>query len=369
MQKAAAAKVAVRMEAVDSNGLLPMSVAAGRPFHTAYSFRRFLQQKLPSELARLPEQEPLAGVELPRLGALPAELKRRWPALRDQDFARLDRVLSSLAIDHGVGRVAGVQGGHAQAQCVMTDFVELRLPQYSAGRNHPDASASSGLSPWLHFGHISSYDLVQALKKAEHWDGLPRGARRDGRREGFWGLSENAEAFLDELVTWRELGVNACATMPDYDRYESLPAWARSTLEAHERDPRERVYTLAQLEQAETADAVWNAAQSQLVSEGRIHNYLRMLWGKKVLEWTRSPREALERLIHLNNKYALDGRDPSSYCGIFWVFGRYDRPWAPERPIFGTVRYMSSASAQRKLRMRQYMEQYGGKQSALFVST
>ena len=183
----------------------------------------------------------------------------------------------------------------------------------------------------------------------------------DGRREGFWGLSAPAEAFVDQLVTWRELGYNRCALDPDHDRYETLPDWARATLDEHAADPRPHLYDLAAFERAETHDPLWNAAQNQLVREGRIHNYLRMLWGKKVLEWSRSPREALAILIELNNRYALDGRNPNSYSGIFWIFGRYDRPWGPERPIFGKVRYMTSANTARKVRVVEYVERYGSR--------
>ena len=193
----------------------------------------------------------------------------------------------------------------------------------------------------------------------EGWTQRKLKASGGGKREGWWGTSRGAEAFLDELVTWRELGYNMCALRDDYDRYESLPEWARSTLEAHARDRRPSRYTLAQFESASTHDPLWNAAQRQLVREGRLHNYLRMLWGKKILEWSRSPRQALETMIHLNNKYALDGRDPNSYSGIFWCLGRYDRPWGPERPIFGTVRYMSSENTARKLSVKEYLQTYG----------
>jgi deoxyribodipyrimidine photo-lyase len=182
--------------------------------------------------------------------------------------------------------------------------------------------------------------------------------RRDAGRGGFWGMSAPVEAFLDQLITWRELGFNACFYREDYDRYESLPEWSRRTLEGHATDPRPEPYTLSELEEARTSDELWNAAQTQLVREGRIHNYLRMLWGKKILEWSPSPHDALDRMIRLNNKYALDGRDPNSYSGIFWVLGRYDRAWGPRRPIFGTVRYMSSANTARKLHVREYLERY-----------
>ncbi len=138
-----------------------------------------------------------------------------------------------------------------------------------------------------------------------------------------------------------------------------MPDWALKTLREHSSDPRSHVYSLEDFEAANTHDEVWNAAQRQLVEEGRIHNYLRMLWGKKILEWTSSPQEALDIMIHLNNKYALDGRDPNSYSGIFWCLGRYDRPWGPERPIFGKVRYMTSESTKRKFRLTGYLEKHG----------
>lgn len=179
-----------------------------------------------------------------------------------------------------------------------------------------------------------------------------------GSRSGWWGMSEAPEAFLDELITWRELGFNMCWQRNDYDRYASLPDWALKTLKVHEMDERDYVYSLEAFETAGTHDPLWNAAQTQLVREGRIHNYLRMLWGKKILEWSPTPGKALSVMIELNNKYALDGRDPNSYSGIFWVLGRYDRPWGPERPVYGKIRYMSSKNTARKVRVGEYIKQY-----------
>jgi deoxyribodipyrimidine photo-lyase len=172
-------------------------------------------------------------------------------------------------------------------------------------------------------------------------------------------MSPPAESFLDELITWRELGYNFCHQRRDYEKYSSLPDWARATLEVHASDKREHMYSLAEFENAATHDELWNAAQRELVREGRIHNYLRMLWGKKILEWTASPEQALEVMIELNNKYALDGRNPNSYSGIFWILGRYDRPWGPERKIFGKIRYMSSANTARKVHVDDYLAKYG----------
>jgi deoxyribodipyrimidine photo-lyase len=182
--------------------------------------------------------------------------------------------------------------------------------------------------------------------------------KAQGKRSGWWGMREQAEAFLDQMVTWRELGFNMCYRRRDYDLYESLPEWALKTLEEHEMDPRPYIYNPEEFEKAKTHDPLWNAAQIQLVREGRIHNYLRMLWGKKILQWSSIPREAIGIMIELNNKYALDGRDPNSYSGIFWVLGRYDRPWGPERPIFGKIRYMSSKNTARKVRVERYIKKY-----------
>jgi deoxyribodipyrimidine photo-lyase len=171
-------------------------------------------------------------------------------------------------------------------------------------------------------------------------------------------MSPSAEAFLDQLVVWRELAFNTCEYVPNYHTWQSLPEWAQATLETHASDPRPHRYSLQQLDEARTGDEVWNAAQRQLVAEGWFHGYMRMLWGKKILEWSPSPRAALTRMETLMNRYALDGRDPNSYAGYGWVLGRYDRPW-PERPVFGTVRCMTSGSARRKLKMKAYLATYG----------
>ena len=183
---------------------------------------------------------------------------------------------------------------------------------------------------------------------------------------GCWGLSENAEAFLDQLITWRELGYVFTHRNPrDYDKLSSLPQWALTTIEEHKDDPRPFTYTLAQLERAQTHDPIWNAAQRQLQEEGMMHNYLRMLWGKKIYEWSHTAEEALQKLIELNNRYALDGCNPNSYSGIFWILGRFDRAWGPERDIFGKIRYMSSASTERKLKLAPYLKRYSDQLSLL----
>ncbi len=358
MLAASSRKLAVRLEAVDSNGLMPLA-AVEKPYPSAYAFRRFLQKNLPAHLAQMPAPDPLADCELPRLDALPPEITQRWPMAPAELLAAEPSALAGLPLEYDTAPVA-LRGGEDRAVAALRLFVGERLAIYDTRRNQPSEPATSGLSPYLHFGHIGAHQVFSEIAAAEAWAPHRLSASTKGQRSGWWGMGDSAEAFLDQLITWRELGYSFCRLRPDYAQYESLPEWARATLEAHAADPRPSVYSLEQLEQAQTHDPVWNAAQRQLLHEGVIHNYLRMLWGKKILEWSPNPRRALEIMIHLNDKYALDGRDPNSYSGIFWCLGRFDRPFGPERSVFGKVRYMSSANAKRKLRLTEYLEKYGG---------
>ena len=351
-----AGRAAVRVESVDSNGLLPLW-AAEKIFTTAHAFRRFLQRALPDHLLDMPQAKPLGRLDLPAFHGLPRNISQHWPRASSKMLAADPAALSRLPIDHNVP-IAQMPGGSRAASKRLAQFIKKKLPSYPDDRNHPAFDGTSGLSPYLHFGHISVHEIFTKIAASEHWSPTDLADTAGGSREGWWGLSPAAEAFLDELVTWREVGFNMCARRDDYDQYESLPDWAKTTLAEHAADPRQYVYSFDELERAVTHDPLWNAAQTQLVREGRIHNYMRMLWGKKILQWSDSPCEALDVMIELNNKYALDGQDPNSYSGIFWVLGRYDRAWGPERPIFGKIRYMSSASALRKLRMGSYLEDY-----------
>jgi deoxyribodipyrimidine photo-lyase len=349
MVAAASTKVPVLLEHVDSNGLLPLR-AAPKEFTTAFSFRRFLQKHLPEHLLNCPSTEPASNLRAPRLKALPRSITARWPMAMlaaTGDNARADSPL---------------RGGSLAAKKRSTSFLLDKLRFYSDLRNAPGEDGASGLSPYLHFGHVSAHEIFAGIAKIEGWTPERVAVRSTGSRAGWWGMSPAAEAFLDQLITWRELGFNCCHLRKDYDRFESLPAWAQKTLQEHENDERAFRYGLEEFENAQTHDPLWNAAQVQLVTQGTIHNYLRMLWGKKILEWTPSPREALRVMIELNNRYALDGRDPNSYSGIFWCLGRYDRPWGPERPIFGKVRYMSSANTARKLHVTNYLRKYSREQ-------
>lgn len=356
MQAAASQAIDVRMESVDSNGLLPMRIT-DRVFTSAYSFRAFLRKHLQAHLALMPEEEPLAAADGLPVQTVPIdEVLRRWPPAHDL-LSDPHRAVATLPINHHIP-IVHTPGGPVAAHKNLVRFLDERLPHYQEYRNDPERDATSGLSPYLHFGHIAVHDIFATLMTVEGWTTRKIRPGMGGKREGWWGASANAEAFLDELVTWRELGFNLCSQRDDYDRFEALPAWAVDTLTRHAADPRQFVYQLEEFAGASTHDPLWNAAQTQLVREGRLHGYLRMLWGKKILEWTASPQEALAVMIELNNRYALDGRDPSSYNGICWVLGRYDRPWGPERPIFGTIRYMSSQNTARKLPVKNYLRTY-----------
>lgn len=358
MVAAAARQVECRLESVDGNGLFPLSATdAASP--TAYAFRRILQKNLPQHLHGMPAAAPLDGLAVPVLEKLLVK-GSAWPWARASDelLAGSPAALAALPIDHSVAAGA-LRGGSAAAEAHLATFLHQKLLPYAENRNQPDEDGASGLSPYLHFGHISAHQILHDLAAVERWSPEDVAPAASGARSGWWRMSPPAEAFLDQLVTWREVGYHFCHHRADYDRFESLPAWALATLAKHAGDVRSPRYELAALAAASTHDALWNAAQRELAGEGRMHNYLRMLWGKKVLEWSATPQQAVAALVELNNRYALDGRNPNSYSGIFWCLGRFDRPWGPERSVFGTVRYMSSANTARKLHLRSYLERHG----------
>ncbi len=356
MTSSAAQRAEVLFEKVDSNGLLPLR-SSGRVFTTAASFRRHLQKTLLPFFA--PEHFPV--VDPLKMSATAKGAKIPEAALDQWSIANIDDLLNGgierLPIDQSV--TPADEGGADCAESRVRMFIESRLPRYHYDRNALEGGAASGLSAHIHFGHISVHHIAQLAFESCEWSPEQVAPKPSGSREGWWGASKAVEAFIDELITWRELGFAFCFHRPDdYDQYDSLPEWALKTLTTHQDDNRPYVYSLEQFESSQTHDPLWNAAQNQLVEEGRIHNYVRMLWGKKIYEWSESPRAALENLIHLNNKYALDGRDPNSYSGIFWCLGRFDRAWGPERQIFGKLRYMTSDSTMRKLKAKGYQKRY-----------
>ncbi len=358
MLDAVADRLDVALEAVDANGLLPMR-GTDKMYKRAYDYRRYLHRTLLDGLPDKPAADPLADTDLPEPHQLSDEIATQWPPADDTWFDADDRPLDNLPIDHTIEPHSDLVGGPEAARSRLDEFIADSVDDYHERRNDLTDEASSGLSPYLHFGHIATQRIFEAIVDDEDWSIRNLDDDRIGKREEFWGLDPGPEAYLDQLLTWRELGFNRCALDPDgYDDYDTLPEWARQTLEDHACDPRPHVYSLEEFERGRTHDELWNAAQHQLVTTGTMHNYLRMLWGKKILHWTESPRRALEVMIELNNKYATDGRDPNSYNGIFWVLGRFDRPWGPERDIFGKIRYMTTKSTRRKFDVDNYLERF-----------
>lgn len=295
---------------VDAHNIVPCWVASPKQEWAARTLRPKLARLIGMFLPDLPQvvPHPYPGKEAPA-----------WD---------VSSILGSLDIDRGV-RETDVRPGRKAGEMTFRAFIDHRLEHYPEDRNDPLRYGQSGLSPYLHFGNISPQRVALEVQRSSS-------------------STDAKETFLEELVVRRELSDNFCFYNPEYDRYEGLPEWSRRTLEKHAMDPREDLYTLQELEAGETTDDLWNAMQNELVTQGRMHGYLRMYWAKKVLEWSPTPRQAIERLILLNDRYELDGRDPNGYVGILWsVGGLHDRPWK-ERNIFGTVRYMSRAGLGRK---------------------
>lgn len=362
MVAAAATRLEVRLEVVDGNGLMPIR-STDKLFLRAVDFRRALQKTLLPHLDDSPVGDPLRRYDL-GVARVPKTVAQAWPRATESVLGAGPEALHALPIDHEVAPVA-MRGGSEAASQRLRDFLDARLVRYGE-RSQPDANSASGLSPYLHFGHISPHEVFAEVVKQQQWSMEQVSEQQRGQR-GWLGMDEPAEGFVDQFVTWRELGFNFTSRRDDYAEFDSLPEWARQTLAQHELDARPFTYSLDEFDQSQTHDALWNAAQRELRETGVMQNYLRMLWGKKVLHWTRSPREAMAILIELNNRYALDGRNPNSYSGIFWVFGRYDRPWGPRRDVFGAIRYMTSDSALRKLRLKGYLARWGA-DPGLFVT-
>ena len=356
-------RLGVRLEAVDGNGLLPLRLGE-KAWTAAPHFRRQVQRAVPAHLQWFPADAPLADARgLPALAgealAHVDAVRRRWPAaapaLLDQgDAGRA--ALGALPIDHGVPPVP-FAGGPAKGAVVLGDFLDRKLASYKDRRNEAEDPSNSGLSPYLHWGFVGAHEVFRGVAEREGWTADRLAPRPTGKREGWWGMSPNGEAFLDEFVTWRELSYNTAHYLPAHDTYASLPDWARATMEAHQGDRRAELFTRDELEAGATYDALWNATQGQLRADGRIHNYLRILWGKKFLEWTESGEQALEFMLHINNRWALDGRNPNSTSGITWVLGRYDHAWQ-ERPVIGKIRPMSSVATAKKIRVDGYVRRY-----------
>lgn len=321
-RQAATKKLRVPLWTVDADVIVPSKFLL-KAQYAAHTIRPRLQPLLRTYL--VPPENPDARVPW----QTPTYLSSLYPAIDVTEGWKLDRAVSP---------VSDWQGGSAEALRLLNHFVQHKLRGYGTLRNKPEHDHTSRLSPYLHFGHISPVTVALAVQHAD-------------------APTADKEAFLNQIITWRELAVNMVRFNPNYDNFECAEPWAHRTLAEHARDPRPMLYTEDQLENAETHDSLWNASQQQMVTHGWMHNYMRMYWAKKILEWSRSPAEAHRIAVRLNDKYQLDGRDPNGYAGIAWaILGKFDRPWF-ERPIFGQIRYMSGASTGKKFDSQKYIEQ------------
>lgn len=350
--RAVAAKHERAVIAVDSNAVVPLRLLGDAPYAAAH-----LRPKIHKAFAEAFDLRSAPKPKPPKASAA-----RVQPGFELATLDDVSGLVAKLPIDQKVRAVAERPGGTTAARAQLKTFLKKGLPIYADERSDPmppSAAHGSRLSPYLHFGHIGIEEIVSEVFDAT--GGYARSRlhlEAAGKREGFFGKDRNANSFLDEALTWRDVGyVWHVHRGSDTRSLEAaLPAWAKATLHLHAGDKREFVYDLVAWESASTHDPLWNAAQRELVATGTIHNYLRMLWGKKVIEWSRTPEEAYQTLVHLNNKYALDGRNPNSYTGILWCFGLFDRPWAPQRNVLGQIRYMSSANTAKKFKLGPYLD-------------
>jgi deoxyribodipyrimidine photo-lyase len=316
-----ARRISIPLHEVDAHNIVPCWVASTKQEYGAYTLRPKLKRLLPAYLT-----------ELPRL--------RPHPYLWHGQAAPTDwySVLRDLAPDDSVGEVSWLSPGERAAKHALDRFISTRLDRYFEDRNDPNLRGQSNLSTYLHFGQLSAQRVAREVMRAQ--------VRESSR-----------ESFLEELIVRRELSDNFCNYQKDYDNPRGFPAWAQRTLARHEKDRREYRYTRRELESGMTHDELWNAAQWEMVTRGTMPGYLRMYWAKKILEWTRTPAEAIKIAIALNDRYELDGRDPNGYAGIAWsVGGVHDRPWG-ERTVFGMVRFMSLNGCRSKFDVDGYIEQ------------
>lgn len=320
-------RIGVPYYAVESSCVVPMSLIEKKQYG-AYTIRPRIKKLLPDYLRPFE----------------PVKLKRRWagPAAEFHTEVTADAIaalVASCQIDHSVKPSVTWRGGAGEAARHLDFFVTRNLARYARHRSDPSAHATSNLSPYLHFGHISALEI--ALRVREH-------------------AEEHkliAEEFLEELIVRRELAFNHALYARQVDSLDEIPAWARETLRKHaSHGERPYTYTREEFEQARTHDPLWNATQQEMLLRGKIHGYYRMYWGKKVIEWSATHEEALETMVYLHDRYALDGRDPNTYTNILWCFGLHDRPWQ-ERPVFGLVRYMSFDGMRRKTNVDAYLRE------------
>ncbi len=321
-RSAVARKMDCPLIQVETNVVVPLEQASPKEEYAARTFRPKIWKQLPKFLVSLRARR----------------IKKDSIGLRFDTF-RLDDLndaLARLTIDRSVGRVQSFTGGTAQAQKRLREFIAKKLPAYSELRNDPNADGVSHMSPYLHFGQISPLYIALEVRKAK---------------------TKGVAVYLEELIVRRELSMNFVYYNERYDDFAGLPSWARQTLKEHEKDKREAIYASEELESARTADPYWNAAQREMLLTGKMHGYMRMYWGKRLIEWSRTAEEAFRTALYLNNKYELDGRDSGGFTGVAWCFGKHDRPW-PRRPVLGTVRAMKASGLRRKFDADAYAKKY-----------
>jgi len=305
---------------VETDVIVPVEETSAKEEYAAATIRPKILKKLNHFLVPLREGEPI-------LSSLSMDFD-------SFGLQTIDKAISKLHIDRSITKVDSFNGGTKEALNHLEIFLEGKLDRFPELRNDPTLDYLSHMSPYLHFGQISPLLIALEVKKTR---------------------SSGIEAFLEELIIRRELSMNFVFYNGQYDSYEAIPDWTKKTLNTHKKDKRPYLYSLKELEGAQTHDPYWNAAQKEMVILGKMHGYMRMYWGKKILEWSKTPEEAFRIALYLNNKYELDGRDPNGFTGVAWCFGKHDRPWG-EKPIFGNVRYMNDKGLKRKFDADEYVK-------------
>jgi deoxyribodipyrimidine photo-lyase len=314
-----AKNIACPLYEVETNLIVPVEQASSKENFSAGTFRPRITKKLDYYLTPLKHSKP-------KLDSLNFKFY-------NFDIDDINKAVSKLNIDRSVGKVKGFRGGSKQAKRLLNSFIRNKLDDFAESRNDPNENCVSNMSPYLHFGQISPLYIALKIIKIS---------------------SPGKDAYLEELIVRRELSHNFVFYNKNYDAFKCLPPWAVRTLNFHRRDKRQYLYSLEQFEKAKTHDPYWNAAQKEMVITGKMHGYMRMYWGKKILEWSKDPRSGFKIALHLNNKYELDGRDPNAFAGVTWCFGKHDRAWS-ERPVFGKIRYMNAAGLKRKFDIEAYV--------------
>ncbi len=317
-----AKKIDIPFYEVDAHNIVPCKYVSHKVEFGAYTIRPKINKVLPEFLDEFPKIMKMKRPEILSFG------KVDW-----------EKVRKNLKIKSSVKEVDWIKPGEEEAQRSLENFIDKKLDKYDKQRNDPNMNAQSDLSPFIHFGQISAQRVVLEVQKLKNH-------------------SKSTEAFLEELIVRRELSDNYCYYNTKYDSFDGFPEWAKRTLNEHRKDKREFIYSLKQFENAETHEDLWNASQGQLVKTGKLHGYMRMYWAKKILEWSKSPEDALRIAIYLNDKYELDGRDPNGYVGCAWsIGGVHDRAWT-ERKIFGKIRYMNYNGCKRKFVVESYINKW-----------